>query len=130
MAEDHHQTRGPTADAQRGGLLVAISTRIVALYKQLYGKGPTRARTCYQDDVILVLMHGGFTPVERTLHRAGRDAAVAAQRAEFQEAVKGRFVAAIEELVGRRVQAFMSSSSAQPELSAEIFVLEPSDSER
>jgi uncharacterized protein YbcI len=75
-------------------------------------------------------MRGGLTPVERTLHRAGRDAAVAAQRAEFQEAVKGEFVAAIEELVGRRVLPFMSGSAQEPELSAEIFVLEPSDSER
>ena len=100
----------------------------MGLHKELYGKGPTRARVYYQDDVILVVMRGGFTPVERTLHRAGRDAAVAAQRAEFQEAVKVQFSAAVEELVGRRVIAFMSGSTQEPEMSAEIFVLEPSDS--
>lgn len=128
MAEDHHQSPDPTADPPRGELLLAISNRIVGLHKELYGKGPTRARVFYHDDVILVVMRGGFTPVERTLHRAGRDAAVAAQRAEFQEAVKAQFTAAVEELVGRRVMAFMSGSTQEPEMSAEIFVLEPSDS--
>jgi hypothetical protein len=38
-------------------------------------------------------------------------------------------VTAIEELVGRRVHALVTSSTLEPELSAEILVLEPSDSQ-
>lgn len=110
----------------RGQLLLAISNRIVSLQKKFYGKGPTKARAFYFDDVVLVLSRGGFTEVEHTLQRAGRGAAVLAQRAEFQEVVEGEFTQAIEELTGRRVIAFMSTNHQEPDMAAELFILEPS----
>lgn len=132
MTEGADHGRGPggaTAPRSSGPLLLAISNRIVSLYKQLYGKGPTKARTFYQDDVVLVVTRGGFSQVEETLQQAGRGAAVLAQRAEFQEAVEGEFSAAIEELTGRRVLAFMSANHQDPDMAAELFVLEPAESE-
>jgi len=112
-----------------GELLLEISNRIVSLHKQFYGKGPTKARAFYQDDLVVVLTRGGFSKVEETLRRAGRGAAVMAQRAEFQDTVKGEFSAAIEELTGRRVLAFMSANHQGPDMAAELFVLEPAEAE-
>jgi uncharacterized protein YbcI len=108
---------------------MAIANRIVSLHKKFYGKGPTKARAFYQDDLIVVLTRGGFSTVEETLYRAGRGAAVIAQRAEFQDAVKGEFSAAVEELTGRRVLAFMSANHQDPDMAAELFVLEPAGSD-
>jgi uncharacterized protein YbcI len=116
---------GPAASGQ---LLLAISNRIVSLQKKLYGKGPTKARTFYHDDVVLVVTRGGFSRVEETLQQAGRGAAVLAQRAEFQQVVEGEFVAAIEELTGRHVQAFMSANHQDPDMAAELFILDPAAS--
>ena len=48
------------------------------LHKEFYGKGPTKARTYLQDDVVLVLLRGGYTRVEETLMRDGRMDAVTA----------------------------------------------------
>jgi uncharacterized protein YbcI len=113
------------SDGARGTMLANVSRRTVMLYKEFYGKGPTQARTYYQDDTVLVLLRGGFTRVEETLLRDGRGAAVYEQRAVFQQVMHDRFVAIVEEEVGRRVLAFMSATHQGPDLNAEVFVLEP-----
>ena len=129
------QGAGAAADRESGGpvrggdLLAAISNRIVRLHKEVYGKGPTRARTLYQGDVVVVILRGGFTTVEQTLHRAGRDRAVVRQRAAVHEVVKNQFIGAVEELTGRRVIGFMSASQQDPDMAAEIFLLEPEEGE-
>ena len=57
-------------------MLATISRRIVQLHKQYYGKGPTKAKTYYHGDLVVVLMRGGFTPVEETLLQSGRGESV------------------------------------------------------
>ena len=52
---------------QLGTVLARISNRIVGLHKEYYGRGPTMAKTYFQDDLVVVLMRGGFTKVEQTL---------------------------------------------------------------
>jgi uncharacterized protein YbcI len=66
-----------TADVQHpskehGAVLTAISDGMVALLKEYYGVGPTQTKTYYQDDLVVCVLRGGFTRVERTLfdHRA------------------------------------------------------------
>ncbi len=108
-----------------GQLLMAVTNRIVAIYKECYGKGPTKARTYMQENVALCLLSGGFTRVEQTLHDSGRGAAVLEQRARFQDAVEDRFRSAIEELTGRRVTAFMSGADQDADVICEVFLLEP-----
>jgi hypothetical protein len=44
---------------------------VVALLKEYYGRGPTQAKTCYQDDLVVCLLRGGFTRVEQTLLDGG-----------------------------------------------------------
>jgi hypothetical protein len=44
---------------------------------------------------------------------------------DYQEAMSADCVAAIEDLAGRRVIAFMSANRIDPDLAAEVFVLEP-----
>lgn len=105
----------------------AISRRMIQLHKELYGKGPKRAKTYYDDDVITVLMRGGFTAVEETLFRSGRGGAVTEQRSEFQGAMRSRFTEMVAEETGRPVIAFMSTSHQHPDLVAELFLLAPTD---
>lgn len=105
--------------------LAEISRRLVGLHKQFYGKGPTKAKTYYHDDMVVVLMRGGFTKVEETLLREGRGQAVVDQRMEFQDVMNERFADVIKEELGRDVIAFMSGSHQDPDLISEIFVLRP-----
>jgi uncharacterized protein YbcI len=108
-----------------GSPLAAISRRIVALVKEYYGKGPANARTYHLGDVVLVLLHGGYTPVEKTLLAGGQAQAVMDQRAVFQDVMRPRFKRVIEEELQREVLAFMSTIHHDPDLNAELFVLSP-----
>jgi uncharacterized protein YbcI len=111
--------------SKRGDVLLEISNAIVRLYKECFGRGPTKARTIYQGDVVVCVLRGGLTVAERTLYERGRGESVLRLRSEFQEAVRERFTDAVEEIVGRNVIGFMSGSQLDPEMSVEVFVLEP-----
>ena len=118
--------RGATR-AARGEILTAVSDGIVALFKEFYGKGPTRAKTYYEDDLVVCLLRGGFTRVEQTLLDGGRGHAVIEQRLAFQEVMRDRFEAVIEHATGRPVIGFMSGNQQDPDMICEVFVLSPTD---
>jgi uncharacterized protein YbcI len=116
-----------TIQSGSGELLADISRAMVHLYKECYGKGPTKARTYSSGDLIVCLLEGGFARAERTLRDAGRGDAVSDQREALQEVLRTRFVETIEELTGRKVTTFISGVDLQTETNAELFVLEPSE---
>ena len=118
---------------EHGDVLTAVSDGMVALLKEYYGKGPTRAKSYYQDDLVVCVLRGGFSRVEQTLLDGGRGAAVIQQRMEFQELMRERFVGVVEAATGRPVIGFMSGNQQHPDLMCEVFVLGPTnrlDSER
>ena len=102
-----------------------MTVRIVRLYKEYYGKGPTRARTYYWRDLVVVVLRDGFTQLEQTLHDGGRGKVVLDVRAEFQELMKMNFKRVIEEELEREVIAFLSAAHHEPDISVEIFLLVP-----
>ena len=110
-----------------GAVRTAISDGMVALLKDYYGVGPTQTKTYYHDDLVVCLLRGGFTRVEKTLLEGGRGAAVIQQRMEFQEVMRDRFVQVIESATGRRVVGFMSGNQQDPDMICEVFVLAPTD---
>ncbi len=121
------ENRRDQPPSERGTVSAAISTRIVQLHKEFYGKGPTKARTLYHGDVVVVIMRGGFTRVEDTLLQSRRGESVLAQRLAFQGAMEDRFKQAISDATGREVLAFISGSHQKPDISAEMFILGPGD---
>ena len=72
-------------------------------------------------------MGGGFTKVEETLLVEGRGDAVIQQRMHFQEIMRNRYSAVVEEETGRTVTAFMSGTHQRPDMQSEVFVLEPEE---
>jgi uncharacterized protein YbcI len=110
-----------------GDVLTAISDGMVALLKEFYGRGPTRAKSYYADDLVVCVLRGGFSRVEQTLLEGGRGAAVITQRMEFQDLMRERFEAVIEAATGRRVIGFMSGNQQHPDMMCEVFILAPTD---
>jgi uncharacterized protein YbcI len=110
-----------------GEVLTAISDGLVALLKEFYGRGPTRAKSYFDDDLVVCVLRGGFSRVEQTLLDGGRGAAVIQQRMEFQEVMRDRFTGVIEGATGRRVIGFMSGNQQHPDMMCEVFILGPSD---
>lgn len=107
-----------------GAVLAQVSNTVVGLYKRLYGKGPTKARSYYLDGVVVTVLRGGLTRAELTLVESGRSEVVSRQRQEFQEAVRDEFINAVGAVLGRRVIGFMSTMHHSPDVSVEVFVLD------
>jgi len=112
---------------QHGDVLTSISDGMVALLKEFYGRGPTRTKTYFEDDLVVCLLRGGFSRVEQTLLDGGRGASVISQRMEFQELMRDRFEGVIESATGRRVIGFMSGNQQDPDIMCEVFILAPTD---
>jgi uncharacterized protein YbcI len=110
-----------------GDVLTAISDGMVALLKEFYGRGPTRTKSYYEDDLVVCMLRGGFSRVEQTLLEGGRGSSVIQQRMDFQDLMRKRFEAVIENATGRRVIGFMSGNQQDPDIMCEVFVLAPTD---
>jgi uncharacterized protein YbcI len=105
--------------------MTEISNALVALHREHFGRGPGAAKCALQGDVLVSTMTDVFTPVERTLIEAGKHEDVKRTRQSFQTTMRDRFSEAIEEVTQRKVIQFMSQVSFDPDMAAEIFVLEP-----
>jgi uncharacterized protein YbcI len=100
---------------------------MVALLKEFYGRGPTRAKSYYEDDLVVCLLRGGFSRVEQTLLAGGRGSSVIQQRMDFQDLMRDRFETVIQEATGRQVIGFMSGNQQDPDIMCEVFILAPTD---
>jgi uncharacterized protein YbcI len=102
----------------------SISNRVVQLMSAYTGRGPTRARTSIDQDLVSVVLRDTLTKGERSLVADGRSELVLSMRKAYQDTMRNDLVAAIEELLGRRVIAFLSDNHIDPDLAIESFVLE------
>jgi uncharacterized protein YbcI len=117
-----------SADAPQpsvGGGLAAITSSLVSLHKEFYGKGPVKAKSFLVNDTVICVLEGGFTIVERTLIEAGEASAVHDIRRRFQAVMKGQFSGVVEKALGRTVRAYMSQVHTDPDIAVELFMLEP-----
>jgi uncharacterized protein YbcI len=112
---------GPSGN---GRIAAAISRAVVQLFSEQTGRGPTKARTTVDGDLVVVLLRDGMTHGERTLVLRGKEAEVLQLRRAFQDAMSQDLVAVVERLTERSVRGFMSANHTQPDLAAEIFVLD------
>jgi uncharacterized protein YbcI len=105
-------------------MLAAISTRIVGLLREHYGRGPSRAKTYAMDDCIVCVLRNGFTAHERTIVESGDPARVIEMRQDFQRLMERQYREAIETITGRKVVAFLSQAHLEPDITLEIFFLD------
>jgi uncharacterized protein YbcI len=106
--------------------LAQISRAMVRLYKEQFGRGPTRARTdwCGQD-LIVCTLEDTLTPSEKNLRSLGEDQRLRDIRTLFQYASAQQFIEPVEEITGRRVRSFISGIDTAKDISVETFVLYP-----
>jgi uncharacterized protein YbcI len=107
-----------------GNMRLAISNALVGIKKQLYGKGPVKAKTYINDNYVFSVLEGGLTRNEETLLAAGEHRLVREYRLRFQESVSPTITTAIEEVTKRKVLAYHSQIVFEPDRAFEIFVLD------
>lgn len=106
-----------------------ISRRLVAIFKDHVGRGPTTARTFLGDDLVVVVLKDTLTKAERTLADDERPGLVRELRRTFQGTMKNAMLEVIEEETGRKVAAFLSDHSIEPDYAAEVFILADADAD-
>jgi uncharacterized protein YbcI len=111
-------------------LYVTLSNAIVGLVREYTGRGPTKARTTIRDNLVVVLLEESLTKGEKVLVEKGRGEHVLALRCEYQEAMREEAMAKVAEITGRNVLAMMSTNHLDPDLAAELFVLESPNGDR
>ena len=88
------------SDRPRGGVLNGISTEMVRLYKEQFGRGPTKVRSHFAGpDTLICLLEDSMTPVERNM------------------AAMGEHQRLVERLTGRSVRAFISGMDTEEDAS-------------
>jgi uncharacterized protein YbcI len=119
-----HRAGGRMPNEAGGSVRTALANAMVGMKKQFYGRGPTAAKAWLLDDYVLVAMEGGLTRNEETLLADGKEDVVRTYRLSFQETMGETTMAAVEELVGRRVLSYHSQIVFDPTRTFELFVLE------
>ena len=109
-----------------GEELAAVTNGIVGLFREYYGRGPTKAKSYLLDDAYVVcVLHHTMTTVEQTLVKTGQGRLVREVRLTFQEALADSFRGVVEEATGRRVATYHSQLTLDPDIGIEFFLLEP-----
>lgn len=116
-----------TQPERRENALLEISNAMVRLYKEQFGRGPTKARTHWcGPDLITVTLEDTLTPAERNLVKMGEHQRLRDLRLFFQYASVREFCEPIEQITGRKVRAFFSSIDTHINgMSIESFALYP-----
>ena len=118
-------SEGNPGSLRGGRLLAAISTSIVAILREHYGRGPMKAKTYALDDIIVVVMRGsGFTALEQTIMDSGQPERIVELREDFQRMMATLYKKTIEELTGRKVVAFLSQAHVEPDITMEVFFID------
>ena len=112
-------------DEGRNSPARAISDGAVQLLRDYTGRGPNKARTVLNDDMVTIVLVDTLTRGERTLLDRGDEERVMATRREFQRLMRDDLVALVESQVQREVVAFLSANHADPDLAVETFMLAP-----
>jgi uncharacterized protein YbcI len=123
MAEPAHSVT-PEASGQ-DSVRAEISREMVRLYKEVFGRGPTKARTEFAGpDIVICTLENSLTLAERKLVEMGEHQRLRDTRMYFQHATENQFRETIERIVGRRVRAFISGIDTVVDVSCEVFHLE------
>ena len=94
--------------------------------KDLYGRGPTHAKTYICDEYVFCVMSGGMTRDEETMIRGGEHEAVRDYRLRFQSVIAPELIRRVEDVLGQRVISYHSQVLFDPDRLVEIFVLDSS----
>jgi uncharacterized protein YbcI len=103
--------------------LTEISNAAVALHREHFGRGPGAAKTHISDNLVVCVLTDVFTPLEKTLIDAGQEERVRETRAIHRAATEDVYKLRMEDVLGREVEAHMSSIHVDPDVAVDIFVL-------
>lgn len=126
MADDvpGEKATGSGTGEAGGELLTRLSNEMVRAQKKFFGKGPTSAKSYMLDDMLLIVMRGGFTTAEETMVQFDQQDLVRQFRQVFQNEMTDRLHRMVEDLTGRKVLTYQSQILFEPDVVIEIFLFD------
>ena len=125
IAEQAARTNGHLPARVEPGVLLHLSNEMVRIYKEMFGRGPTRVRADWAGpDALLCTIEDSLTPAERKMAELGEHQRLREIRTFFQHASENDFRASVEQITGRKVRAFVSGIDTDQDVSSEVFYLE------
>ena len=126
MDQDTPTMPAETAAEHRGMQTAELSNAMVRIYKEQFGRGPTKAHSVYAGpDLVVCTLEHSLTPAEDRMVQLGEHQRVRDIRTFFQHASEQEFVDAVEQITGRTVRAFVSGTDTEHDVSSEVFYLHP-----
>jgi uncharacterized protein YbcI len=108
-----------------GSILKDISNAMVALFKEQFGRGPTKVRSDFaNEDTLICVLENTFTPAEKNMVKLGEHQRLRDVRLFFQHASEAEFRSTVERIVGRPVRAYTSAIDTDADLCVEVFIFE------
>jgi len=103
--------------------LATVSNALVALHKQQFGRGPTRARSHYAGpDALICIMEDALLPAEQAMVYMNEAHRLEESRVYFQRATADTFIDTVQQITGRTVRSFSSSTDPAAAVVCEIYV--------
>ena len=122
MRRDGSVDHAPSATSP----LLDISNAMVRLYKETFGRGPTKARAHFSGpDMLTVLLENTLTIAERRLVAMGEHERVRAHRLFLQQTFEDLKRAEVERILARRTIASICGIDPSHDVAAEVFTLAP-----
>jgi uncharacterized protein YbcI len=107
-----------------------ISREMVRLYKEQFGRGPTKARSDFAGpDLVIVTLEDTLTPAEKRMAQLGDHQRLRDLRLYFQHVSEEQFCGVVERILDRKVRAFISGMDTEQDVAAELFYLQSREAE-
>jgi uncharacterized protein YbcI len=124
MNKDAQAMPQQTAAERRGMQTAELSNAMVRIYKEQFGRGPTKSHAVFAGpDLLVCTLENSLTPAEQRMVELGEHQRVRDIRTFFQHASEPEFVETVEQITGRSVRAFVSGTDTGHDVSSEVFYL-------
>jgi uncharacterized protein YbcI len=104
-----------------------ISAGMVHIYKEMLGRGPTKARTLISSDMVVTVLADSLTKAEATLTAREQGERVRELRRTLQVAMNDEMTRLVETTLQREVICLLSDHSPDPDYAVEVLLLAPND---
>lgn len=107
-----------------GELNAAITREVIRVQNESHGRGPRKAFSFHNGNVLITVLEGVLTHAERRLADNGESDAVLKMRSLYQKSMEPELKRCVEEVTGCKVLAFLSDNHLEPDMAIEVFVLD------
>ena len=119
------QSNGHVSTKPEARVLLELCNEMVRIYKEMFGRGPTRARADWAGpDAVLCTLEDTLTRAERKMVEVGDHQRLQQTRMFFQHVCKDDFRESVERITGREVRAFVSGIDTVTDVASEVFYLQ------